>query len=250
MVGENLPTETSRIGVLGRRDSWRKSSVGGEARWRRHRAAVRPGPSEVYDPLLDAFSRVRPLRGWLAFSSRSRASWFRWLGSDAQTPSSAGDRSPTGIVAAGDGILTRHFPRDRQRIFAEAAAAALGFDFNRGRLDVAAHPFCTGIGPGDCRITTRYDEHQFADAFFGVLHEVGHGLYEQGLDPAHYGTPLGEAVSLGVHESQSRLWENPVGRSRASRRTGFRWLSGFSTRRLPTCRSTLFTERLTASSLR
>ena len=85
----------------------------------------------------------------------------------------------------------------------------------RGRLDVAAHPFCTGIGPGDCRITTRYDERQFCDAFFGVLHEVGHGLYEQGLDPAHYGTPMGEAVSLGVHESQSRLWENAVGRGRA-----------------------------------
>ena len=76
-------------------------------------------------------------------------------------------------------------------------------------------PFCTGIGPGDCRITTRFDEHEFSDAFFGILHEVGHGLYEQGLDEAHYGTPMGEAVSLGVHESQSRLWENLVGRGRA-----------------------------------
>jgi carboxypeptidase Taq len=82
-------------------------------------------------------------------------------------------------------------------------------------LDVAAHPFCSGIGPGDCRITTRYDEHQFSDAFFGILHEVGHALYEQGLDPEHYGTPMGEAVSLGVHESQSRLWENAVGRGQA-----------------------------------
>ena len=94
-------------------------------------------------------------------------------------------------------------------------AAAVGFDFDRGRLDVTAHPFCTGIGPGDTRITTRYDEHQFADAFFGVLHEVGHGLYEQGLPAQAFGTPMGEAVSLGVHESQSRLWENAVGRGRA-----------------------------------
>ena len=94
-------------------------------------------------------------------------------------------------------------------------AAAVGFDFERGRLDVAAHPFCTGIGPGDCRITTRFDEHEFSDAFFGILHEVGHGLYEQGLDETQYGTPLGEAVSLGVHESQSRLWENIVGRSQS-----------------------------------
>jgi carboxypeptidase Taq len=112
-------------------------------------------------------------------------------------------------------VLHRQYPLDRQRIFGEAMAAALGFDFARGRLDTTAHPFCTGIGPGDCRITTRYDLRNFSEAFFGVLHEVGHGLYEQGLDPEHHGTPLGEAVSLGVHESQSRLWENAVGRSRA-----------------------------------
>lgn len=112
-------------------------------------------------------------------------------------------------------ILNRCYPRDRQQIFGEAVAAAVGFDFPRGRLDVTAHPFCSGIGPGDCRITTRFDEHEFTDAFFGILHEVGHGLYEQGLDASRYGTPTGEAVSLGVHESQSRLWENLVGRSRA-----------------------------------
>jgi len=107
------------------------------------------------------------------------------------------------------------YPVDRQRIFGEAVAGAIGFDFGRGRLDVAAHPFCSGIGPGDCRITTRYDPKDFTDGFFSILHEVGHGLYEQGLDPSHQGTPAGEAVSLGVHESQSRLWENAVGRSRA-----------------------------------
>jgi len=107
------------------------------------------------------------------------------------------------------------FPVDRQVVFGEAVAAAIGFDFERGRLDTAAHPFCSGIGPGDCRITTRYDPADLADGFFSILHEVGHGLYEQGLDPAHQGTPMGEAVSLGVHESQSRLWENAVGRSRA-----------------------------------
>ena len=94
-------------------------------------------------------------------------------------------------------------------------ASAIGFDFERGRLDTTAHPFCTGIGPGDTRITTRFDARDFSGAFFGILHEVGHGLYEQGLDPGHHGTPLGEAVSLGVHESQSRLWENGVGRSKA-----------------------------------
>jgi carboxypeptidase Taq len=106
------------------------------------------------------------------------------------------------------------YPLDRQRIFGEAVAAAIGFDFRCGRLDTAAHPFCSGIGPGDCRITTRYEPADFSDALFGVLHETGHALYDQGLDPEHFGTPMGEAVSLGVHESQSRLWENAVGRSR------------------------------------
>jgi len=126
-----------------------------------------------------------------------------------------GQDSRGGAGAQGDAILRRAYPLDRQRVFGETVAAAIGFDFERGRLDVAAHPFCTGIGPGDTRITTRYDERQFSDAFFGVLHEVGHALYEQGLPAEHFGTPMGEAVSLGVHESQSRLWENAVGRSRS-----------------------------------
>jgi carboxypeptidase Taq len=94
-------------------------------------------------------------------------------------------------------------------------AEAIGFDFRRGRIDVTAHPFCAGMGPHDCRITTRYDEHDFPMAFFGILHEAGHGLYEQGLPTEHYGLPPGSYVSLGIHESQSRLWENAVGRSRS-----------------------------------
>jgi carboxypeptidase Taq len=111
-------------------------------------------------------------------------------------------------------ILRREYPVERQRIFGEIVAAAVGFDFRRGRLDTTTHPFFSSIGPDDCRLTTRFDAHHFSDGFFGILHEVGHGLYEQGLDPEHHGTPLGEAASLAVHESQARLWENTVGRSR------------------------------------
>jgi carboxypeptidase Taq len=111
-------------------------------------------------------------------------------------------------------LLTREFPLDRQRVFGEAASAALGFDFESGRLDVSAHPFCCTVGPGDCRITTRYSERQFNESFFGVLHETGHAIYEQNLPREHAGTPAGQATSLGIHESQSRLWENQVGRSR------------------------------------
>jgi carboxypeptidase Taq len=112
-------------------------------------------------------------------------------------------------------ILEREYPVPAQEAFGRTAAAAIGFDFEAGRLDVTTHPFCSGIGPGDTRLTTRYNVHDFVDAFFGVLHETGHGLYDQGMDPAHYGTPMGSFVSLGIHESQSRLWENLVGRSHA-----------------------------------
>lgn len=112
-------------------------------------------------------------------------------------------------------IVEREYPVDRQRVFGQQAAATIGFDFEAGRLDVTTHPFCSGIGPGDCRITTRYNPRRFNDAFFGILHEAGHGIYDQGLDPEHFGTPMGSATSLGIHESQSRLWENQLGRSRS-----------------------------------
>jgi len=112
-------------------------------------------------------------------------------------------------------ILKRHYPVDAQNNIGREAAAKIGFDFQRGRLDVTSHPFCSGMGPSDCRITTRFDERFFPSSFFGILHEAGHGMYEQGLRADVYGLPPGEAVSLGVHESQSRLWENLVGRSRA-----------------------------------
>jgi carboxypeptidase Taq len=111
-------------------------------------------------------------------------------------------------------VLHRDYPIERQRQFSQAAARAIGFSFEAGRLDETTHPFCSGIGPGDCRLTTRYNPSFFNEAFFGTLHEAGHGLYEQGLPREAFGSPLGEAASLGVHESQSRLWENQVGRGR------------------------------------
>ncbi len=110
--------------------------------------------------------------------------------------------------------LDRDFPLEQQRAFAEGVATKLGFNLEYGRFDLGPHPFCSFIGPGDVRIALRYHPRNFASGFLAVLHETGHALYEQGLDPAHYGTPMGEAVSLGIHESQSRLWENLVGRSR------------------------------------
>jgi carboxypeptidase Taq len=113
-------------------------------------------------------------------------------------------------------VVKRDFPVERQRAFVDAVATTIGFDRNHGRIDTSVHPFCAQVGAGDTRITTRFAATKFEDGIFGVLHEVGHALYDQGLDPTAFGTPMGEAVSLGVHESQSRLWENRVGRGRAA----------------------------------
>ncbi len=106
---------------------------------------------------------------------------------------------------------------ERQHAFGLFLLESMGFDRAAGRLDTTTHPFCSGLAPGDTRLTTRYHGEKFTDALYGTLHEMGHGLYEQGLpktDAAAWGTPLSEAISLGIHESQSRMWENLVGRSR------------------------------------
>ncbi|WP_165253099.1 carboxypeptidase M32 [Paludisphaera soli] len=161
----------------------------------------------IYDPLLDDYeqgARTAKLRGLFKNLREALSPFVLEIAEVAKS------RKP-----AGDSVLRRRFPVERQRVLAESAAAALGFDFQGGRLDVTEHPFCTGIGPGDVRVTTKYDERRFDDAFFSVLHEVGHGLYEQGLPAEQWGAPAGESVSLGVHESQSRLWENFVGRGRS-----------------------------------
>ena len=112
-----------------------------------------------------------------------------------------------------DALLEQEYAVAAQEAFGRRVLGDLGFDLQAGRLDVAVHPFCSGFGPGDVRLTTRYSSTKLAEALFGTIHETGHGLYEQGLPDAD-GLPLGEAVSLGIHESQSRLWENMVGRSR------------------------------------
>lgn len=111
-------------------------------------------------------------------------------------------------------VLKQAFPLERQRDFSRRVARQVGFDFDRGRLDETSHPFCTTLGPSDIRILTRYDVNWMAGGLFGTLHEAGHGMYEQGLRQRWYGLPPGSCLSLGVHESQSRLWENQVGRSR------------------------------------
>lgn len=108
----------------------------------------------------------------------------------------------------------RGFPIEGQRTFLREVTERIGFDYDRGRIDVSLHPFCSGTG-SDVRMTTRYKEDQPLDALFGSIHETGHGLYEQGLPAGHLGTALGLNAGMAMHESQSRLWENQVARSRA-----------------------------------
>ncbi|HEX2612875.1 MAG TPA: carboxypeptidase M32, partial [Fibrobacteria bacterium] len=106
-------------------------------------------------------------------------------------------------------------PLDAQKALNEALLRGIGFDLEAGRLDASTHPFTQGMAPGDVRLTTRYRADDWLNAVYSTLHEGGHGLYEQGLRDEDWGTPLGEATSLAIHESQSRFWENRVGRSRA-----------------------------------
>ncbi len=114
-----------------------------------------------------------------------------------------------------DALFGGHFDKDIQFRFTEAVLRQMGYDFEAGRQDYAAHPFSISFGPEDARITTRADEKNLAYMLWSSIHEGGHALYEQGLPLAQYGLPLGAACSLSIHESQSRLWENNVGRSRA-----------------------------------
>ena len=106
-------------------------------------------------------------------------------------------------------------PIDQQKKFVRAISSAIGFDYDRGRLDESTHPFCSGSHCNDVRMTTRFHEDNVNDALGSTLHESGHGIYEQGLPEVYIGTPMGDSVGLSIHESQSRMWDNQVGRSRA-----------------------------------
>jgi carboxypeptidase Taq len=114
-----------------------------------------------------------------------------------------------------DSCLKERYPGEAQIDFGKRVIRDFGYDFERGREDLSPHPFTTSFSISDVRITTRIKENDLTEALFGTLHEAGHGLYEQGIDPAFEGLPLADGTSSGVHESQSRLWENLIGRSKS-----------------------------------
>ena len=122
-------------------------------------------------------------------------------------------KSITSQPLADNSFLTRAFPTEKQLEFSHMVIKRLGFDYQRGRQDKSVHPFTTSFSQNDVRITTRIDENNLNDCLFSMIHEGGHALYEQGVNPVYEGTPLAGGTSAGVHESQSRLWENLVGRS-------------------------------------
>lgn len=159
---------------------------------------------EPYDALLETYER--------GARTREVADLFAKLKPDlTQIARQAVEQS----ASVKPNLLRGKYPIEKQQILNAEVAASLGFDFEAGRIDTTAHPFCTTLGPADIRLTTRYDEADFTSSLFGVMHEAGHGLYEQGLPVDDFGLPSGRACSLGIHESQSRLWENHVGRSRS-----------------------------------
>lgn len=159
--------------------------------------------AEAYDALLDTYERGATAAGIAALFDTLKPRL-------RELAAAAVERS----IRRNATLPAGPYPIAAQQAFNAEVAASLGFDFKAGRIDTTAHPFCTTLGPRDVRLTTRYDESDFTSSLFGVMHEAGHGLYEQGLPGSEFGLPSGEAASLGIHESQSRLWENHVGRSR------------------------------------
>jgi carboxypeptidase Taq len=161
-----------------------------------------PGYEHIADPLIDSADY-----GMKAASVRS-------LFADLREQLVPIVQAITAQPVADDACLKQAYPVDKQLAFGLDVIKAFGYDFERGRQDITLHPFMIKFSLGDVRITTRVKEHDLSEGLFSTLHESGHAMYEQGIDRSYEGTPLGSGTSAGVHESQSRLWENLVGRSR------------------------------------
>ena len=161
-----------------------------------------PGYEHIADPLIDLADeglRVSTLRPLFA---ELRAQLLPIV------------QAITAQPVADDACLKQAYPEAQQLAFGQAVIKALGYDFDRGRQDKTHHPFMTKFSLGDVRITTRVQERDLSDALFSTIHEAGHAMYEQGIRRELEGTPLAGGTSSGVHESQSRVWENLVGRSK------------------------------------
>jgi carboxypeptidase Taq len=158
--------------------------------------------TQAYDVLLDDYEPAMPTTEVARLFAELKAELVPLLEAVAAAP------------AIDDSILHTRFPEDGLRRLARDAVGMMGFNDAGWRLDDTVHPFAIKVGDGDVRLTTRFDENYWPTSLFGSMHECGHGLYENGIDPRLARTPLAAVESLGLHESQSRLWENMVGRGR------------------------------------
>lgn len=168
----------------------------------RQYAEYYPGYDSIADPLIDFVDEgmtAAKIRAWFA---ELRSVLVPLVEKIADRPVPETD------------FLFRNYPQGEQLAFGEKLIRRLGYDFNRGRQDKSAHPFMVRFSQGDIRITTRVKDDDLTEALFSTIHEAGHALYEQGVSDSLAGTPLAQGTSAGVHESQSRLWENIVGRSK------------------------------------
>ena len=156
----------------------------------------------IYDPLLDDFEPGLKTTDVQAIFSTLRPQQVELVRAISDRPQ------------VSDSFLHQHFDESAQWQFGVEVITDYGYDWQRGRQDKSAHPFTQSIGIGDVRITTRTLDDYFSSAFFSTTHESGHGLYEQGIDPNLARTPLAKGASLAIHESQSRMYENMIGRSR------------------------------------
>lgn len=211
----DLVTETAKAQSLGQAAWVRARSENDFAAFRPHlerildlkrQAAVCLDPNKKpYDVLLDLFepgSDEAQVRGVFEPLRKDLAALLAKIRSRPQVD---------------DSFLRKPCSKEAQRTASRYFMELLGYDLRRGRLDVTAHPFTTTVGRADVRITTRYDEGYFLSSLFSTIHETGHALYEQGVNPPpeYAGTCLADGASMGIHESQSRMWENVVGRSRS-----------------------------------
>jgi carboxypeptidase Taq len=212
-VPSQLAAELARAGALGHAawvDARERSDFAAFLPFLRHNVELKlryvecfEGYDDPYDVLLDDYEEGMTSAEVDALFTELRAGLVPLIAAIAER-SDAVDDAP----------LHGDFPVERQRELVGGVLRQLGWSADGWRLDDAAHPFATSFGPGDVRLTTRYDRSYVGMALYGAIHEFGHGLYESQVDSALARGPLGEGVSLGVHESQSRLWENVVGRGR------------------------------------
>ena len=215
-----LSAEMTRVASLSR-NAWAAARAGSDFKMfepflrqtldlkRRYVDLFEPA-GDPYDVLLDDFERGMPTSEVVGIFTTLKAAIVPMIAAVAEHSDAASDR-----------CLHGHFPADQQKAFCRSILRRFGFTEQEWRLDPTTHPFASNTSVGDIRLTTRYYEHYLAPSLFGSMHECGHGLYEHGVSPTLERTPLCRGASHGLHESQSRLWENIVGRGRSAWRCFF-----------------------------